>query len=167
MSPHETIRLQREAEISGAGFGFAICPVRGCGGCHGVVQSGAQKGTKGPRIHKAPELVMIRPVIPTTPPPPPPPQMVQKQQATEQDDGERSGHRAGKSRRRRNRRPRSETNIQGNGAAGRVLGWGEGTRGSSAGRAVEEGRGQRAIVSETYFGQVQGDIGRGSPTKPP
>jgi TonB family protein len=82
MSPHEQFDYSEKRNFWGR-FGFAICL---CAGAVVVVVLFSQvlKGNKGPRIRKAPELVMIRPVNPTTPPPPPPPQMVQKQQVSEQ-----------------------------------------------------------------------------------
>lgn len=82
MSPHEEFDYGEKRSLwDRFGFAISLCVI----GVVVVVLFGqVLKGHKGPRQHKAPELVMIRPITLTPPPPPPPPQIVQRQQVTEQ-----------------------------------------------------------------------------------
>jgi TonB family protein len=82
MSPREQFDYAEKRTFWGRfGFGIGLCAA---GAVVVVVFSQALSGHKGPNLHKAPELVMIRPLAAPPPPPPPPPQMVQRQQVTEQ-----------------------------------------------------------------------------------
>jgi TonB family protein len=82
MSPHEQFDYGEKRNFWGRfGFAISLCVI---GVVVVVLFSQVLKGHKGPRQHKAPDLVMIRPITSSAPPPPPPPQMVQRQQVTEQ-----------------------------------------------------------------------------------
>jgi len=150
MSPHEQFDYGEKRNFWGR-FGFAICL---CAGAVVIVVLFSQvlKGNKGPRIRKAPELVMIRPVSPTTPPPPPPPQMVQKQQVSEQtmvNDQDITPDQQPQE----DPSPTLGTNVQGSGPPD---GFGLGRRDtgifSGQGGGGGQGTGNRF---GTYFGQVK------------